>query len=204
MGFCLFNNVAVAARYALDRLDVRRVLVLDWDVHHGNGTNDIFYESAEVLYVSIHQSPLYPGTGALTDNGTGAGEGFTVNLPVPPGSGHAEWLGLVEHVVAPVAREYAPDLLLVSAGFDAHRDDPLANCTLTEESYAAMAAAMRTLSRDLDAPLGFMLEGGYDLEALAASVAATIEGALDGRRRSGRAGPLVARPRPLRAVVAAR
>jgi acetoin utilization deacetylase AcuC-like enzyme len=179
MGFCLFNNVAVAARYALDRLGVGRVLVLDWDVHHGNGTNDIFYESAEVLYVSIHQSPLYPGTGALTDSGAGAGEGHTVNLPVPPGAGHADWLGLVQQIVAPIARAYAPGLLLVSAGFDAHRDDPLADCMLTEESYAAMAAAMRMLSRDLGAPLGFVLEGGYDLEALAASVAATIEGALD-------------------------
>ena len=143
MGFCLFNNVAVAARHALDRLEAGRVLVLDWDVHHGNGTNDIFYETAEVLYVSIHQSPLYPGTGALTDSGAGAGEGYTVNLPVPPGAGHDEWLGLVQHVVAPIARAYAPDLLLVSAGFDAHRDDPLANCALTEESYAAMAGVMR-------------------------------------------------------------
>ena len=95
MGFCLFNNVAVAARHALDRLGAERVLVLDWDVHHGNGTNDIFYETDEVLYVSIHQSPLYPGTGSLTENGSGAGEGYTVNLPVPPGAGHAEWLSLV-------------------------------------------------------------------------------------------------------------
>jgi acetoin utilization deacetylase AcuC-like enzyme len=196
MGFCLFNNVAIAARYALDRLDVRRVLVLDWDVHHGNGTNDIFYESAEVLYVSIHQSPLYPGTGALTDSGAGAGEGHTVNLPVPPGAGHADWLSLVQHVVAPITRAYDPGLLLVSAGFDAHRDDPLANCTLTQESYAAMAAAMRTLSRDLGAPLGFVLEGGYDLEALAASVAATIEGALDERAVDPvEPGALVARAR---------
>ncbi|MGH2979584.1 MAG: histone deacetylase family protein [Solirubrobacterales bacterium] len=180
MGFCLFNNVAVAARYALDRLDVARVLVLDWDVHHGNGTNDIFYDSDQVLYVSIHQSPLYPGTGALTENGIAAGEGYTVNLPVPPGAGHADWLGLVQHVVAPVANAYAPDLLLVSAGFDAHRDDPLANCTLTEDSYAAMAVSTRGLSRELDAPLGFVLEGGYDLAALARSVVATIEAALDG------------------------
>jgi acetoin utilization deacetylase AcuC-like enzyme len=180
MGFCLFNNIAVAARYALDRLGARRVLVLDWDVHHGNGTNDIFYDSAEVLYVSIHQSPLYPGTGALTENGTGPGEGFTVNLPVPPGAGHPDWVALVQHVVAPIARAYAPGLLLVSAGFDAHRDDPLANCTLTEESYAAMTSSMRALSLELEAPLGFVLEGGYDLGALAASVAATIEAALNG------------------------
>jgi acetoin utilization deacetylase AcuC-like enzyme len=196
MGFCLFNNVAVAARHALDRLDVARVLVIDWDVHHGNGTNDIFYESDEVLYVSIHQSPLYPGTGALTDSGTGRGEGHTLNLPVPPGAGHNEWLGLVQHVIAPVALVYAPDLILVSAGFDAHRDDPLANCTLTEGSYAAMAACVRGLSRELDAPLGFVLEGGYDLDALAGSVAATIEAAMRGPAVDPvERGPLVARAR---------
>jgi acetoin utilization deacetylase AcuC-like enzyme len=196
MGFCLFNNVAVAARHALDRLAVSRVLVLDWDVHHGNGTNDIFYGSDEVLYVSIHQSPLYPGTGALTDNGAGAGEGYTLNLPVPPGAGHEDWLGLVQHVIMPVARAYSPNLLLVSAGFDAHRDDPLANCMLTEESYAAMAACMRGLSGELEAPLGFVLEGGYDLGALSASVAATIEAALDGTVPDPVApGALVARAR---------
>jgi acetoin utilization deacetylase AcuC-like enzyme len=178
MGFCLFNNVAVAAQDALDRLEAERVLVLDWDVHHGNGTNDIFYDTNAVLYVSIHQSPLYPGTGSLSENGSGAGEGYTVNLPVSPGAGHAEFVGLVEHVVAPVARAYAPDLLLVSAGFDAHRDDPLANCELTEESYAAMAGWMRTLSEELDAPLGFVLEGGYELRALSNSVVATLEAAL--------------------------
>jgi len=196
MGFCLFNNVAVAARHALDRLGAQRVLVLDWDVHHGNGTNDIFYESDQVLYVSIHQSPLYPGTGALAENGAGPGEGYTLNLPVPPGAGHADWLGLVQHVVAPVARAYVPDLLLVSAGFDAHRDDPLANCMLTEETYAAMAASMRDLSRELAAPLGFVLEGGYDLTALAGSVAATIEAALDGAGVAAvEPGALVARGR---------
>ena len=180
MGFCLFNNVAVAARRALDRLGAERVLVLDWDVHHGNGTNDIFWDTDEVLYVSIHQSPLYPGSGSLAENGTGRGEGHTVNLPVPPGSGHEDWLSLFEHVVAPVAREYRPDLLLVSAGFDAHRDDPLANCLLTEETYAALTSGMRALSAELSAPLGLVLEGGYDLRALAASVAATMGAARDG------------------------
>jgi acetoin utilization deacetylase AcuC-like enzyme len=177
MGFCLFNNVAVAARHALDAHGVERVLVLDWDVHHGNGTNDIFYDTEEVLYMSIHESPLYPGTGALTENGAGPGEGFTINLPVPGGSGDDEWLALVQHVVAPVARAYSPVLVFVSAGFDAHRDDPLADCRLTESSYAAMAATMRAVASELDAPLVIVLEGGYDLSALARSVAATMEAA---------------------------
>jgi acetoin utilization deacetylase AcuC-like enzyme len=177
MGFCLFNNVAIAAQHALDSHGAERVLVFDWDVHHGNGTNDIFHASDAVLYASIHESPLYPGTGPLTDVGEGAGEGFTVNLPVPGGSGHEEWLALVQHVVVPIARAYRPQLVLISAGFDAHRDDPLASCRLTEESYTAFAATMRTLATELGAPVGFVLEGGYDLGALARSVAATMEAA---------------------------
>jgi acetoin utilization deacetylase AcuC-like enzyme len=178
MGFCLFNNVAIAARHALDAHGVERLLVLDWDVHHGNGTNDIFHASREVLYASIHQSPLYPGTGPMSDTGEGPGEGYTVNLPVPGGSGHAEWLSLVQHVVAPVARAYEPGLVLVSAGFDAHRDDPLASCELTEASYRSMTASMRLLATELGVPLGIVLEGGYNLRALAASVATTMEAAI--------------------------
>ena len=174
MGFCLLNNIAIAARHALSRWDVGRVLVFDWDVHHGNGTNDIFHASDEVLFVSIHQSPLYPGTGPLSDVGSGAGEGHSLNFPVPPGSGEDVWLGLVEHVVAPVARAFEPGLVLVSAGFDGHRDDPLAQCRLETESYARMAAQVRDLAAELGAPFGATLEGGYDLDALAASVAATL------------------------------
>lgn len=177
MGFCLFNNVAVAARRARDAHGVERVLILDWDVHHGNGTNDIFHEDPGVLFVSIHESPLYPGTGAASDVGSGAGEGFTVNLPVEAGSGDGVFCSLVEHVVAPLAREYAPGLLLVSAGYDAHAEDPLAGCSLTDEGYAAMAATMRRLADELGVPLGIVLEGGYALGALARSVTATLEAA---------------------------
>ena len=184
MGFCLFNNVAVAARHALDSGGLERVFVFDWDVHHGNGTNDIFHSSDEVLFASIHQWPLYPGTGPLADEGSGRGEGYTLNLPVPPGSGHGEWLSLVEHVVLPAARAFRPELVLVSAGFDAHRDDPLGQCRLEVDSYAAMAAHVRALGDEVSAPVGAVLEGGYDLGALAASTAATLEALADGRTPS--------------------
>ena len=175
MGFCLFNNVAVAVRHALDALGAGRVFVLDWDVHHGNGTNDIFHATDAVLFASIHQSPLYPGTGPLEDRGSGSGEGFTLNVPVPPRSGEPEWLSLVEHIVMPAARAFEPDLVLVSAGFDAHRADPLADCRLESGSFAAMALHVRALADEVGAPVGAVLEGGYDLEALSTSVAATME-----------------------------
>jgi acetoin utilization deacetylase AcuC-like enzyme len=174
MGFCLLNNVAIAAQHALGR-DIERVLVLDWDVHHGNGTNDIFHSRDDVLFASIHQSPLYPGTGPLSDTGSGPGAGFSLNLPVPPGSGEREFVSLVQHVVAPAAREFRPGIVLVSAGYDAHRDDPLASCELEDGSYGALAAGVRELAAELGAPIGVVLEGGYALGALARSVAATLE-----------------------------
>jgi acetoin utilization deacetylase AcuC-like enzyme len=174
MGFCLFNSVAVAAQHALDHRDCERVFVLDWDVHHGNGTNDIFHASDRVLFVSIHQSPLYPGTGPASDAGSGPGTGFTVNLPVPPGSGDAVFGSLVDHVAVPLAEAFAPDLLLVSAGYDAHREDPLGNCAVTDRGYAAMTASMRRLAERLGTPAAYVLEGGYGLDALARSVAATV------------------------------
>jgi acetoin utilization deacetylase AcuC-like enzyme len=174
MGFCLFNNVAVGAQHALEA-GAERVLVLDWDVHHGNGTNEVFHSRDDVLFASIHQSPLYPGTGPLLDSGSGAGEGHSLNLPVPPGSEERTFLALVQHVVAPAARAFGPDLILVSAGYDAHRDDPLASCSLEDASFAALAAQVRELGAELGAPVGAVLEGGYELGALARSVAATLE-----------------------------
>jgi len=179
MGFCLFNNVAVAARHALDSLGVERIFILDWDVHHGNGTNDIFHADRRVLFASIHQSPLYPGTGPLSDQGSGEGVGYTSNLPVPPGSGDAEWQSLVEHVALPAARAFEPQLVLVSAGFDAHRADPLASCLLSSDSFAQLALRVRALADSVAAPVGGVLEGGYDLDALASSVVAAL-GALEG------------------------
>jgi acetoin utilization deacetylase AcuC-like enzyme len=175
MGFCLFNNVAVAATESIEVHGLERVLILDWDVHHGNGTEEIFYGSPSVLYSSIHQSPLYPGTGASGDLGEGEGQGFTINLPVPPGSGNREWLSLVQHVVAPIARAWGAQLICISAGYDAHRDDPLANCVLDEHAYADMAATMRDLAGELEVPLLICLEGGYSLGALSGSVVATLE-----------------------------
>jgi acetoin utilization deacetylase AcuC-like enzyme len=175
MGFCLFNNVAVAARHARDAYGVERVLILDFDVHHGNGTQDVFYATDEVLFVSIHQWPLYPGTGAAGETGTGPGTGYTVNLPVPPGSGDAVFGSLVEHVAGPLARAYAPGLILVSAGFDAHADDPLADGRVTDAGYATMGASIRALADALDVPVGVVLEGGYDLGALSRGLIALLE-----------------------------
>jgi acetoin utilization deacetylase AcuC-like enzyme len=193
MGFCLFNNLAIAATHALRAGGVERVLILDWDVHHGNGTEAIFAGSDQVLYASIHQSPLYPGTGAADYAGEGAGEGYTVNLPVPPGSGSEEFLSLVQHVVAPIAREFQPGLVAISAGYDAHRDDPLADCLVDTEAYGDMAASVRDLAAGLGAPVLVCLEGGYDLSALAASVVATVR-ALASQEPPRRASPAPAQP----------
>jgi acetoin utilization deacetylase AcuC-like enzyme len=173
MGFCLFNNVAIAARHALS-CGQERVMIVDWDVHHGNGTNDIFHEDPRVLFVSLHQSPLYPGTGAASDVGSGSGVGFTVNLPVAPGSGDEVFCGLVDGVAVPLARSFAPQLLLISAGYDAHAEDQLADCLVTDAGYAAMTATLRDVCFEISCPLGGVLEGGYALRALGRSVAETM------------------------------
>jgi len=174
MGFCLFDNVAVAAEFAIRELDVRHVFILDWDVHHGNGPAEIFRYRDDVLFASIHQSGLFPGTGSLGDLGSGAGEGYTLNLPVPAGSEGELWLSLLEHVVLPVAGAFEPELILISAGFDAHRLDPLANCRLETADFAAMACHVRDFAARLGAPLGAVLEGGYEPRVLAECTLATL------------------------------
>ena len=174
MGFCLFGNVAVAAAMAIADLGLERVLILDWDVHHGNGTAAAFEERSDVLVVDIHQHPLYPGSGAATERGSGAGAGYTLNLPVPPGSGEELWLSLLADTVEPAAESFSPQLILVSAGFDAHRLDPLAGCELETESYARMAGRVRGLASRLEVPLGVVLEGGYHVPSLVESLLATM------------------------------
>jgi acetoin utilization deacetylase AcuC-like enzyme len=174
MGFCLFDNVAIAAALAIRELGVDRVLIIDWDVHHGNGTVEAFRSRADVLVAGIHQEGIYPGTGSISDMGSGAGEGYTINLPVPAGSEEELWLSLLEHVILAAAAEFEPQLVLVSAGFDAHRDDPLAGCRLDASSFARMACQVRDFARSAAAPLGAVLEGGYAPAALAESVEATL------------------------------
>jgi len=179
MGFCLFDNIAVAAALAIKELGLERVFILDWDVHHGNGTAEIFRRRADVLFASIHQGGIFPGSGARSDTGSGAGERYTINLPVPAGSEEDLWLSLLEDEVLPAAAEFKPQLVLISAGFDAHRADPLAECRLEASSFARMAAVVRDAAGGWEAPVGAVLEGGYNLSALAESVLATM-GALGG------------------------
>jgi len=182
MGFCLFNNVAVAAQLAITALGVQRVLIIDWDVHHGNGTAEIFRHRSDVLYASIHREGFYPGTGLLADAGSGAGLGYTLNLPVDAGTEGEVWRSLLEHIALPIAAQFAPELVLISAGFDAHRADPLGGCRLETEDFAQMACQVRELAARFDAPVGVVLEGGYEPRALADCVLATMR-ALGGAGR---------------------
>lgn len=174
MGFCLFDNVAIAAELAIRELGVERLLIFDWDVHHGNGTVEAFRRRPDVLVAGIHQQGIYPGSGSTGDTGSGPGEGYTIDLPVPAGSEEDHWLSLLDDVVVPAATAFEPQLVLVSAGFDAHLDDPLAGCRLESASFGRMARRVRELARTLGAPLGAVLEGGYAPAALAESVEATM------------------------------
>jgi acetoin utilization deacetylase AcuC-like enzyme len=176
MGFCLTNHAAVAAGHALSR-GLERVAILDWDVHHGNGTQDIFYTDGRVLYLSAHQNPFYPGTGEASEVGEGEGLGFTVNVPLPAGSGEDIYAAAFAGVFLPVLREFGPEVILISAGFDAHVDDLLGGMALRSESFGRFAALISDLSREVGAaPPAFVLEGGYNLDALTESVAATMQG----------------------------
>jgi acetoin utilization deacetylase AcuC-like enzyme len=180
MGFCLFNNIAIAAA-AARAAGVARVAIVDWDVHHGNGTQDIFYEDPSVLFISTHQSPLYPGTGASREVGAGAGAGATVNLPLPEGSGDAEYAAAFDEVIVPVLGAFKPELILVSAGFDAFADDPIAGMEVSVGGFARMARTIRGVADELcEGRMVCVLEGGYDLAGTAAGALATFD-CLSGR-----------------------
>ena len=179
MGFCLFNNVAVAAR-ALRRDGVERVLILDWDVHHGNGTQHLFEDDPDVLYFSTHQFPFYPGTGDFGEAGRGPGVGATVNVPLPPGCGDAEYLGALRRVLAPVAASFRPEIFLVSCGFDAHRDDPLASMEVTQAGFSGMTRIVRALADTLcDGRIALVLEGGYAPSGLREGTGAVLDALLE-------------------------
>jgi acetoin utilization deacetylase AcuC-like enzyme len=180
-GFCLMNNIALAVADLRANDAAQRIAVLDWDVHHGDGTQAIFDADAELCYASTHQSPLYPGTGDVTERGTGAATGTKLNAPLPPGSGDDRFTHAWLTQLLPAVEAFAPQAILVSAGFDAHRDDPLAHLAVTEDGYRQVAAAIGRLAARLGIPgVALTLEGGYDLPALRRSAAATVEGLLSG------------------------
>jgi acetoin utilization deacetylase AcuC-like enzyme len=175
MGFCLFNNVAVAARAVQASGSAQRVLIVDWDLHHGNGTQHSFQEDPSVLYFSTHQFPFYPGTGGISELGSGAGRGFTINVPWPAGCGDAEYLAAFDRILLPIAARFQPDLVLVSAGFDAADGDPLGSMRLSSAGYAWMTERLRRLA---GGRIALALEGGYDLEAISAAAAACVRALL--------------------------
>jgi acetoin utilization deacetylase AcuC-like enzyme len=176
MGFCLFNTIAVGAQYLKTAHGAKRIAIVDWDVHHGNGTQDAFYDDPSVLFISTHQYPFYPGTGGIAEVGNRSGTGYTLNVPLPAGCGDAEYLRVFRDVVVPTVARFAPEWILVSAGFDAHRRDPLAAMNVTEEGFALMSGALLQLAETFcGGKITFLLEGGYDLAALKSSVAGVLE-----------------------------
>lgn len=176
MGFCFFNNVAIAAEWLLRKRGLRRVMVVDWDLHHGNGTQDIFYDTSELLYTSTHQFPHYPGTGSLQERGAGEGLGYTVNAPMPAEFGDAEYLRVFDELILPIGRAYKPEFILISAGFDCHYRDPLGAMAVTEHGFQQMTRRVRRLAAECcGAKVVAVLEGGYDLEALANSGKEVLE-----------------------------
>jgi acetoin utilization deacetylase AcuC-like enzyme len=179
MGFCLFNNVAIGARYAIDSAGLARTLILDWDVHHGNGTQEVFYEEPRVMFLSLHRYPYYPGTGSADEQGRGPGLGYTRNEPIGYGTTRSEYLERFERALAESAEKVEPELLLVSAGYDAHRADPIGSIGLEDEDFRWMAERVLDVAdRWCQGRLVAVLEGGYDLEALASGVQGLVEACL--------------------------
>lgn len=175
MGFCLFNNIAIAAEYARRRHHLNRVLIVDWDVHHGNGTMKTFYDRESVLYASLHQYPHYPGTGTIDEIGRGHGRGYTLNVPLRAGMEDQEYLAVFRDILVPVALEYSPELVMISAGFDAHARDPLADMQLTDDAYARMTQALLDVAEKCcGGKVVVVLEGGYNLDALASGTTAVL------------------------------
>lgn len=181
MGFCIFNNAAIGARYAVQKKGVKKIFIIDWDVHHGNGTQNAFYDNQQVFYVSLHQHPHYPGTGLREETGTGKGKGFTSNFPMQAGSGDKEYISLLKQKICPAIIDYQPELILISAGFDAHKDDPLASICLTSRGFRNMTELLlEAASKVCRGRIVSILEGGYDLSALGESVGYHISALLDG------------------------
>ena len=170
MGFCLFNNVAIGARYAMQKYQLDRIAIIDWDVHHGNGTQEIFYDSPEVYYFSLHQYPLYPGTGTENERGEGKGKNFTLNFPLPANTKGETYIRIFNEKIIPELVSYKPQLIILSSGFDAHKDDPLANMLLVENDFAEMTKIVKQFASTENIPIISALEGGYNLDALANSV----------------------------------
>jgi len=171
MGFCIFNNVAIAAAKLIREYNLNRILVVDWDLHHGNATQHSFYDSSQVLYFSTHQYPYYPGTGSIEEVGEGSGRGYTVNVPLAPGAGDNEYMMIFRQVLQPLAREFCPDFVLLSAGFDTHFEDPLGGMRVTPQGYAGLTHLLLEIAEELcQAKLAITLEGGYSLEGLRDSV----------------------------------